>query len=55
MQASKSTPGEMVSMLDSVKINLHLPRLAVLSVVLRDIRTTAQLTNDRIKYIGLSG
>lgn len=52
---SKSDPNELCSMIKSIRINHHLAKLSVYSVVLRGVRTTEDLTPQRLHYVGLSG
>lgn len=52
---SKSSPDELCSMIKSIRINLHVAKLSVYSVVLRGVRTTEDLTPQRLRYVGLSG
>lgn len=42
-------------MLSSIRINLHIAKFSVYSVVLRGVRTTEELTPQRMRYVGLSG
>ena len=55
MSVSKSGPDELCSMLKSLQINWHLAKLSVYSVVLRGVRTTEDLTPQRLRYVGRSG
>lgn len=53
--AEKLEPGELNSMFKLLKINRHLAKMSVYSVVLRGIKTKEDLTPERMRYVGLSG
>ena len=53
--AGKLNPDELNSMFKLLKINRHLAKMSVYSVVLRGIKTKEDLTPERMRYVGLSG